>query len=339
MDIHYFEKITIIITNKPMKIKFFSLFLILSFLSCSKNEKAEVVSTENIVVTTVIERFDQQFYTTPPEKLADLKKQFPYLFPEPNPDSVWVNKMKNKDEQELFAETQKLYTDFTSEKEQLTSLFKHIKYYYPKFKEPKVITILTNVDYNNKVVLADSLLFISLDVFLGKDSEIYQDFPQYIKQNYTKEHMMVSVAEEFTDVLLQPNDDQTFIARMIQEGKKLQMIQAFLPQVSANEIIGYAPEHMEWANENEEDIWKYFVENTMFYDSDTQLTSRFIEDAPFSKFYLEFDKNSPGKIGSWFGWQIVQSYLKNNKVTLQQMLVTDNEVIFKKSKYKPKKRG
>jgi hypothetical protein len=198
---------------------------------------------------------------------------------------------------------------------------------------------LTNVDYNNKVVLADSLLFISLDVFLGKESEIYQDFPEYIKQNYTKEHMMVSVAEEFSDVLLMPSNDKTFIARMIQEGKKLQMIQAFLPKVAANEIIGYAPEDMTWAADNEEDIWKYFVENTLFYNTDTQLNSRFIEDAPFSKFYLEFDKNSPGRIGSWFGWQIVQSYLKNNEVTLQEMLLTNNEEIFKKSKYKPKKKG
>lgn len=325
--------------NKPLNFKIVAIFLILIFLSCSKKEKAEVISTETIPVTTVIERFDQQFYTTPPEKLADLKKHFPYLFPESNPDSVWVNKMKNKDEQELFAETQKLYTDFNSEKEQLTSLFKHIKYYYPKFKEPKVITILTNVDYNNKVVLADSLLFISLDVFLGKDSQIYQDFPEYIKQNYTKEHMMVSVAEQFSEVFLPPNNDKTFIARIIQEGKKLQMVQAFLPKVSAQEIIGYAPEHMTWATENEEDIWKYFVENTLFYSTDAQLTSRFIEDAPFSKFYLEFDKNSPGKIGSWFGWQMVKSYLKNNEVTLQQMLVMDNQEIFKKSKYKPKKKS
>lgn len=325
--------------NKRIKFKIFSIFLILIFLSCSNRDKNEVISTEAIPVNTVIERFDQQFYTTPPEKLEDLKRDFPYLFPEPNPDSVWVNKMKNKDEQELFAETQKLYADFSREKEQLTSLFKQIKYYYPKFKEPKVITILTNVDYNNKVVLADSLLFISLDVFLGKDSEIYQDFPEYIKQNYTKEHMIVSVAEQFTELFLPPSNDKSFIARIIQEGKKLQMVQSFLPQVSSNEIIGYAPEHIVWANQSEEDIWKYFVENLIFYSTDPQLTSRFIEDAPFSKFYLEFDKNSPGKIGSWFGWQIVQSYLKNNEVTLQQMLDTDNEEIFKKSKYKPKKKS
>lgn len=322
-----------------MKIKLFSLFLIIiSLLSCGKKQSNKI-DVDNIPVSTVVKRFDQMFYTASPEKLAELKASFPYLFPESNPDSVWVNKMQNKDEQALFAETQKLYADFSSEQEQLNSLFKHIKYYYPKFKEPTVITILTNVDYNNKVVLADSLLFISLDIFLGKDSEIYADFPMYIKQNYTKEHMMVSVAEQFVERQIPPASSKSFIASMVQEGKKLAMLQAYLPTSSANELIGYSEQQMSWANESEENIWKYFVENLMFYSTDTQLANRFIEDAPFSKFYLEFDKNSPGKIGSWFGWQIVQFYLKNNDVTLQEMVKTDNEEIFNRSKYKPKKKS
>jgi len=320
-----------------MNFKLLSLLVMLIFMSCSKKEN-DIVNTDNISVSTVVERFDQKFYTTPPDKIKELKVSFPYLFPEPNPDSVWVNKMQNKDEQELFAESQKLYADFLVEKEQLNLLFKHIKYYYPKFSEPKVITILTNVDYNNKVVLADSLLFISLDIFLGKDHEVYNDFPNYIKQNYTKEHMIVSVAEPFADQYLPSSSSKTFIARMIQEGKKLALVQAYLPNVSLNEIIGYSQEQLAWAKKSEEDIWKYFVENLMFYSTDTQLTNRFIEDAPFSKFYLEYDKNSPGKIGSWFGWQIVQSFMKNNDITLQNMILTDNEEIFSKSKYKPKKK-
>ena len=88
-------------------------------------------------------------------------------------------------------QSQKLYKSFENETNQINSLFKHTKYYYPNFKEPKVITILTNVDYNNHVILADSLLFISLDIFLGKDHEVYNDFPDYVKRNYTKQHLIV----------------------------------------------------------------------------------------------------------------------------------------------------
>ena len=58
---------------------------------------------------------------------------------------------------------------------------------------------------------------------------------------------------------------------------------------------------------------------------------------PFSKFYLEVDKESPGGIGVWYGWQIVKSYAENNETDLKTLLQTDNEEIFKRSKYKPKK--
>ncbi len=308
----------------------------LSFISCSEKENTKI-DVSDIHVETVIKRFDQKFYTTPPEKLDVLKAEFPYLFPEPNPDSVWVNKMQHPDEQKLFADTQKIYDDFTDETGQLTDLFKHIKYYFPKFKEPTVITLLTNVDYNNKVVLADSLLFISLDVFLGKEHEIYRDFPDYIKQNYTKEHLIVAVAEQFADQIIPATKDKSFISTMIQQGKKLSLIQAFLPDVSKNEIIGYTTDQLKWAERSEADMWKYFIEKEYLYSSDHQLTKRFIEDAPFSKFFLEVDKDSPGRIGVWFGWQIVDSYLRYNEAGLPETLTMENEDIFKKSKYKPKK--
>jgi gliding motility-associated lipoprotein GldB len=319
-----------------MKFNLLTLILISLLYGCSKEEKP-FVDVSNIKVETIVERFDQKFYTTLPENLNDLKAEYPYLFPEPNPDSVWVNKMQNKDEIALFEESQKLYSDFSMEKEQLNSLFEHIKYYYSQFDEPKTITILTNVDYENNVVLADSLLFISLDIFLGKDNEIYVDFPNYVKQNYTKEHLIVAVAEKFVERFIPPSANKTLISRMVQEGKTLALTQAFLPNTEEYEIIGYTEDQLYWAELSETEIWKYFIQNKMLYDSDTQLAERFIDDAPFSKFFLEIDQESPGRIGAWFGWQIVQAYLKNNKVPLQKVMLLDNEEIFNRSKYKPKK--
>ncbi len=318
-----------------MRILVIFLFLV-SFVACSKKENKKI-DVSNIGIETNVIRFDQKFYITPAEKLGELKAEFPYLFPQANPDSVWVNKMKNKDELELFAETEKLYNDFTEETKQLTELFKHIKYYYPNFEEPKVITILTNVDYSNNVILADSLLFVSLDIFLGKDNQVYSEFPSYIKQNYTKEHLIVVIANKFSEQFIRPLRFNSFVARMVQEGKKLALSQAFLPEVGRAEILGYTDDQYGWAENSEIDIWKYFMQNEMLYDSDPQLASRFIEEAPFSKFFLEVDQDSPGRIGAWFGWQIVDSYLKNNNVPVQKVMLMDNEEIFKKSKYKPKK--
>ena len=113
---------------------------------------------------------------------------------------------------------------------------------------------------------------------------------------------------------------------------------AFLPDSERAELIGYDKEQYEWAAISESDIWKYFIQNEMLYSNDPVLSDRFITEAPFSKFYLEVDKDSPGRIGVWFGWQIVNSFVKNNDIGLQDLIVTDNEEIFKKSKYKPKKK-
>ena len=76
-------------------------------MSCEK-EMINKIDVSEIEVNTVVERFDQLFYSTPPNELNLLKARFPYLFPEPNHDSIWVNKMQNEDEQALFAAVSKV---------------------------------------------------------------------------------------------------------------------------------------------------------------------------------------------------------------------------------------
>jgi uncharacterized protein YjaZ len=75
----------------------------------------------------------------------------------------------------------------------------------------------------------------------------------------------------------------------------------------------------------------------MLYSTDQKLASRFINPAPFSKFYLEIDNESPGRVGAWVGWQIVRAFMENNKVSIQDLLVADAKTIFEQSHYKPKK--
>lgn len=319
-------------------IKYLFLILIsIQLLSCSKNEE-KVVDVSGINVDVDIQRFEQRFYSSTPQDLSVLKSDFPYLFPEPNPDSIWLDKMKDEDELFLFKASQGQFDDFSSEKEALTDLFRHVKYYFPKFREPRVITILSNVDYENRIIYADSLMFISLDVYLGKDHVVYEDYPAYIKQNFTKEHLVVDVAEQIEATILRPSSLNSFIARIVQEGKKKYLSSLFLPGVLRAEIMGYTSDQMQWAEVSEANIWKYFIQKELLYSNDATLSDRFISEAPFSKFYLEVDKDSPGRIGVWFGWQIVNSFMEHNDASVTEMLALDNEELFKKSKYKPKKR-
>ena len=115
------------------------------------------------------------------------------------------------------------------------------------------------------------------------------------------------------------------------------MMEQLLTLKGKNEIIDYTPEQYEWAMANETDIWTYFVENKLLFDTDSKLLSRFINPAPFSKFYLEFDNDSPPRLGRYIGWQIVKSYMERNNVPLQMLPGKTNDEIFKEANYKPRR--
>lgn len=319
-----------------MRFSFTVLIVLCVFFSCSDKNQSKI-DVSKINVDFSIKRYDVDFYNATKQTLPTVKLKYPYLFPEVFTDSLSLAKINDPDEQELFAETQKIYQDFSGEEKQLTSLFKHVKYYNPKFKAPTVITMLSNIDYNSRVIYADSLLLISLDVYLGKNHRFYGDYPAYIKENNTKEHIIVDVANAIIEKQLYSNTNRNFISKIIFEGKKMYLLDAYLPKISERQKIGYSEDKLNWAKANEEEVWMYFIDRKILFSTDTKLNQRFIEIAPFSKFYMQQDDLSPGRIGVWMGWQIVNSYMKHNDVSLQELLKMEEEEIFKKSKYKPKK--
>ena len=245
--------------------------------------------------------------------------------------------MENEKEQFLFEESQRKHGALAHFKDQLNRLFKHIKFYNSNFNEPKIITLISDLDFDYPVIDTDSLLFVSLDMYLGAKSEVYQDFPKYIAQNYVNERMIVDVANELLKRYYFKLKSRTFIHKMINEAKFLYALDVYLPLELDEVKIGFSPAKFEWAIENEVDVWKYFREHELLYSNDASLSSRFIDVAPFSKFYQQADSDSPGRIGVWVGWQIVRSYMNNNDVTLHQLMTMDPEEIFRKSKYKPRK--
>lgn len=317
-----------------MKIYRFVVVLCLFFLSCDQKTKVEK-EVEEIPVDIKVERFDKAFFETKPEDLAKLKKQYPYFFPG-NDDNVWLQKMKEPIWREVYEEVQKKYSNFEPVREEFNELFKHVKYYFPKTKIPKVVTVIGEMDYNAKAIYADSLVVVALELYLGKDHKFYE-FPAYLKYNFEERQIMPDVVSSFTYRNIPAYPDKNLVSQMIFEGKQLYAKDLLLPNYTDAEKMGYTPEQIKWCEENESYMWRYFLESEMLYSLDPKLTTRFIAPAPFSKFYLEIDNDSPGRVGAWIGWQIVRSYMKNNNVPLSELLKVNAKEIFEKSKYKPKK--
>ncbi|WKL47469.1 gliding motility lipoprotein GldB [Flavobacterium pectinovorum] len=318
-----------------MKLYRFVVVLCLFFLSCDQKSKVEK-AVEEIPVDVKVERFDKVFFETKPQDLAKVKKQYPFFFPPGNDDNVWLNKMQDPIWREVYTEVEKKYSNFEPVREEFNALFQHVKYYFPETKIPKVITVIGEMDYNAKAIYADSLVIVALELYLGKNHKFYE-FPNYLKENFEERQIMPDVVSSFSFRKIPASADRTLLSQMIFEGKQLYAKDLLLPDYTDAEKMGYTPEQIKWCEENEEYMWRHFIENEMLYSEDPKLNTRFIAPAPFSKFYLEIDNDSPGRVAAWIGWQVVRSYMKNNNVTLPELLKTNAKEIFEKSKYKPKK--
>lgn len=316
--------------------KLFIISILILFLSCKKENKIEEKVT-TIPVQFKIERFDKMFYESNPENLASVKAQYPFLFPQEYADSVWINKLKDPLLKQLYSEVNKKYPSMGTIENDLESLFQHIQYYFPAYKTPRVITIINEVDTDAKAIYADTIAFVSLDCYLGKDHRFYSDFTDYQRLTLEKNQILPDLVTSFSYGKIAPPKDKTLLSLMIYHGKELYLKDKLIPEYSDAAKIAYTEEQITWSKENEYQMWSYFIENDLLYEANIKNEFRFINEAPFSKFYLEIDNESPGRVGQWLGWQIVRSYMDNNDVPLQQLLTTDAKTIFERSKYKPNK--
>ncbi len=312
------------------------LISILFFISCDEKSKVEK-EIEAIPMEVKVMRLDQEFGKATPETLAALKKKYTVFFPQQFHDSVWIGNMNDTIQQQLVMEIDKVFPDNSTIEGQLLPLFQHLKFYFPEFKEPTVVGVTSDVDYQHKVIVADTLLVLALDTYLGETHEFYENIKKYISKNLKPSQIGPDVVQAYAQQLVSGPKKRTLLAQMVYFGKQLYLKDILLPTISDAEKMGYTDAEMQWANDNEEDMWRYFIEKELLYTTDPKMAPRFILDAPFSKFYLEIDNDSPGRVGQYIGWQMVRAYMENNDVTVPQLLILGADEIFKNSKYKPTK--
>ena len=142
---------------------------------------------------------------------------------------------------------------------------------------------------------------------------------------------------EYAKKIVSRADGRDLISQMVMFGKRRYLLHKLLPTLSLNEIMKYSPNEYAWMEQNEDFVWRYFIEKNLLYSTDKNLLPRFVYPGPFSKFYLEIDQQSPDRVAQYIGFQIVLAFMENNKVSLPQLMEMNSKSLFKSSKYKPKK--
>lgn len=312
------------------------LLVVFLLFSCNDASKKEQ-EIANLKLDVEFALYHDALFTSKVSDIPRLKKEFPYMFPAEMPDALVAERMQDTLQLFLYKEVKKVYKDFDAPKEEIQDLFKHIKFYQQNFKIPLVVTDLTGVSYQDKVLYGNNMLLISMDLFLGRDHEIYSGFALYLAESFTPKHITTAVAQKIIETQYPFDDNRTFLGQMIFEGKKLYLLDLFLPKVTQEVKLGYTEKKMNWVIENEAGVWSFFIKNELLFSNDPSLKQRFIDVAPFSKFYTAIDKDSPGGVAKYIGWQMVKSYQEKYNISIDELMLLDAETLLKNSGFKPEK--
>ena len=327
------------------------LFLVIAF-SCNKcnEEKSRVTKVElpkEDTFTVRIHRYEKALFDVDIKDLQNgLKKIKPEycIFLDGNIDDARnLNKMKKyltkPEVMELYANCMTEFPDVKDLETKFTKAFRYLKYYFPDKKIPKVYTYVSDLDYEQQIQFVDSVIIISLDMYLGETNKYYKmiDQPLYVQKRFRKDFILPDCVREIAKTMIDNSkENKKFIDYIVYEGKVLYFMDALLPDTPDSLKMYYTPAQMDWCVKNEKNIWSFIIDKKLLYSTDASLISKLFIDGPFT---AVFSKQSPPKTGIWIGWQIVRSYMnKNPKISLKELFANqDAQDILTRSKYKPKK--
>ncbi|MCX6253096.1 MAG: hypothetical protein NTV31_01305 [Bacteroidia bacterium] len=339
-----------------MKIRFITFFflslIIPTMTSCKRNHYK--VNTSSINVKIEIKRLEKDLFTLNPNEITatvpSLKqkyKGFLQLFSyvvntgdinETSFGDFLVRFCTDKQNNDVFALTMKLYPDVKKMEEELQEAFRHYLYYFPDKKVPAVFTCIAG--FNNSIITGDSVLGLGLDRYLGVDCEYYPmlEIYKYIAARMTPENIVPDcmygwgVSEWDFSTLKYPADN--VLTEMIHYGKLKYFEKCMLPEAPDEIIFGFTAGQMKFCKNNESQMWQYLIENDLLFNSDQFTIRKLTGEAPFTSY---FTKESPGRAAVWLGFRIVESYMmKNHEVNLEELMkTTDVQDLLEKSKYSP----
>jgi uncharacterized protein YjaZ len=183
-------------------------------------------------------------------------------------------------------------------------------------------------------------LGIGLHQYAGKSFRAYQStdvqqmYPAYISRRFDKEYMVVNSLRAIADdVYPDKSVGRPLIEQMVEKGKQWYLLQHFAPDAADSAITGFTAQQLNWAESNEGNIWGFIIRENL-YSIEPHVIQTYIGEAPYTQ---GMPQESPGNIGAWVGWRIVQQFAdKNKELTLQQLLQTPAKTVFEGAQYKPK---
>ena len=332
-------------------IPLFFLFL----TGCKSGKKTPDVS--DIPVSAHIERFDEAFFATDTNNIQQglliLAKQYPYFINDFAVNILGTSPLSDTSMQ-AFNACRSFIIGYMPIKDSLDLRFANMrnvesglkkglqffKYYFPAYNlPPKIVAFIGPFDAPG-AALTRYTLAIGLQLYAGKNFPFYLSrqgqelYPLYISRRFEPEYIVPNCMKSLCeDLYPDKSQGKPLIEQMVEKGKSWWLINQLLPETADSLITGFSQKQLNWSIANEGQIWNFFLEQNL-YSLEPDLIKNFIGDAPYTQGMPE---SSPGNIGQWVGWRIVQKYATlHADISPEQLMKTPARTIFDEVKYKPK---
>ena len=299
-------------------IRFFSFFIVISILyACNSNNKVS-----NVQVDTDFVRFDSLYCNVLDSNFTALRQQFePYFNPSVS-DTIFIQKKNHPSYQRLCQELQSI-AEMYDIKSDLIDVLKYLKY-YSGVELDSVVFLNSDFDHKTPVLLVERTLMLASDMYIGEQHQVYRarSLPDYLVRTYNTSHVASKVAKHLVSKLVVPKLSRlpTFVDKMIWHGKQMYFARQLVPHVADSLFWETEAKKVKFVNQNMRTIWNFWIEKNMLYSKSSDLDRRFLDLAPFSKFYANIDRLTPSGIGKIIGFKIVESYVEHNGVSDEELL-------------------
>lgn len=327
------------------------LAIVAALLSSCTGGTLRKADIEGIDLTLRVERFDSAFWTIDTTNIGGemhlLEENFPGITP------IYLENVVNfgaadaeithhtyrlfrRDTavQHLYTDCLNAYSNISDINHALTDAFRRARYFFPHIATPRLYCHVSG--FNQSVVVGEGFISLSLDNYLGADYPIYTliGIYEYQRTNMVRAKVVPDYIVGWLSSEYYQRPHSSLLDDMIYHGKILYAANCLLPSTPENVIMGYSAEQWEWMSTREPELWNMMVGSRALYETNALVKGQYLNDGPFT---LPFSQESPARGGAYMGWQIVKSFMKNNRsVSLQQLMeIADAQSILARSGYKP----
>ncbi len=330
-------------------------------ISCN-NKSSDRPDVSGIRVQLDFQRFDKDFFAIDSNAiqagLSSLSQKHPVLTPIFLQNIIGVDPETTVDGVRQFLRLSVALKDTIKDvfnntgwmEKQFEQAFRHVKYYFPDYRLPSVVTVAGPLDALAQTengyspdFLGPDFLGISLQFYLGKDYSVYSDpyftnnvAPAYRSRRFSKEYIIGDAMQLIVDDLFpDKSPGKPLVEQMIERGKQWWLLDKFLPFVPDSIKTGYTQQQLDWCRNNEGLIWSYITKNEDLFSLNPATLQVYLGEGPFTQGFSQ--ELSPGNIGQWIGWQIVKKFAASNPGSKpEEVMMTEPRKILDEAKYKPK---